>query len=267
VAIYYPAAIKQPQPFWMGTLDALEKQLPVLLDSPVRKDLIQRILEGDSVVWILLMDKEDTSSKSLVPPLEEYLMKVRMEQLSGNMFSVPTEAEAVAAENATPGLSAPVTSFSVLPLYRNDPAEEFLCQSIQASSPALAKEAGPFLIPVFGRGRMLAPIRYQETNRGEVALICRLLCGPCFCDTKDANPGVDLLLSVSWDELIAGKTTLANLFPNLIDTSVATASVVEKTSTTPRTPIEEPAPLLGSVFYVLSFLFLIVLVFSGYIFF
>ncbi len=90
-------------------------------------------------------------------------------------------------------------AFSVLELGRDDPGEEAFWSMLTRIDPAAAPEREPVFIPVFGRGRALLALPASEASEDAIAEICGFLTGPCSCQVKDSNPGVDILSPVHWD--------------------------------------------------------------------
>ena len=58
--------------------------------------------------------------------------------------------------------------------------------------------------PVLGRGRVLYALVGKGISEDTIAMASSFVVGPCSCQVKNLNPGFDLLLSVNWDEQLAG---------------------------------------------------------------
>src|SRR5262249_1352056 len=63
----------------------------------------------------------------------------------------------------------------------------------------------PLALPVFGRGRAMQPLVGGGINPEMITEYCSYLVGPCTCQVKKQNPGVDLLFVVDWDARIEGR--------------------------------------------------------------
>jgi len=90
--------------------------------------------------------------------------------------------------------------FSTVSLSRTDPNERMLLSMIMNSEPDLddyVKE--PMAVPVFGRGRALYTLIGEGINADNIREAAAFLTGPCGCEIKMMNPGVDLLMAVNWD--------------------------------------------------------------------
>jgi hypothetical protein len=55
---------------------------------------------------------------------------------------------------------------------------------------------------VFGRGRVLYALAGRGINADNIREACEFLVGPCSCQVKEMNPGVDLLMDVAWSRLV-----------------------------------------------------------------
>jgi hypothetical protein len=85
-------------------------------------------------------------------------------------------------------------------LSRTDPNERALLSMIMNSEPDLdeyVKE--PMAVPVFGRGRALYTLIGEGINGDNIREAAAFLTGPCGCEIKMMNPGVDLLIATNWD--------------------------------------------------------------------
>jgi hypothetical protein len=99
-----------------------------------------------------------------------------------------------------PGLSF---EFSTLAVSRSDPNESFLRAMLLSSEPDLSQYTDePILFPVFGRGRALYALVGDGINAENIRETVAFLTGPCGCEVKMLNPGVDLLMAVNWDAAV-----------------------------------------------------------------
>jgi len=64
---------------------------------------------------------------------------------------------------------------------------------------AQGSAAEPIVFPVFGRGRALFALVGEGINSDNLREAIAFITGPCGCEIKMMNPGVDLLMSVNWD--------------------------------------------------------------------
>jgi len=88
--------------------------------------------------------------------------------------------------------------FWVLRVSRTDPAERFLVRMLLATEADLNRRPGPLVFPVFGRGRALNALVGAGISEENLTRKAEFLLAACSCKVKEANPGVDLLLSADW---------------------------------------------------------------------
>jgi hypothetical protein len=93
-------------------------------------------------------------------------------------------------------------SFSVLRLSRQDQAEQPFVHLLLNAEEGLVAARGPMVLPVFGRGRVLCALHGKRLVSADIERAARYLCGECSCQSKELNPGVDLLLAVDWDQML-----------------------------------------------------------------
>jgi hypothetical protein len=186
---------------WEGSLADATGQ-PGPFESPARKEIVQRLLKGDSCVWLLVAPEAE-------------LMGMR-EQLRAMLDGV--RADLVLPKGVgLPGseLYAPIPleiRFSVLPISHSDPAEQPFLKLLAASAEELRADTA-YVIPVFGRCRALEVIPYAESDERLIEDIGNFLCAACSCRVKQANPGFDLLVSVDWNERLFGESIPQSIRP------------------------------------------------------
>jgi len=193
--LFFPPHVRGADaPEWEGQLGA--DIYHALTDSPVRQEVVKRILNGDSAVWVLV--------ESGRPELDEPAAKILLERLkflesaTGLPRLDPTDPDS----QLGPGPELKV-KFSLLRIKRTDLHEqEFL--SLLAGPAGLKKFPvdQPFFAAIFGRGRVLGAWGQDRLNEDFVQDTARFLLGSCSCEVKSLNPGWDLLLRVDWDEAL-----------------------------------------------------------------
>jgi hypothetical protein len=175
-----------------GPLDA--DTLAAVLDSPVRRELIRRILQGDSVVWVVATKAGGESE------VERIASRLRfLEQVAELPAQDPDDPDS----QLGPGPDLKL-KFSVLPLSLDDPAERHFAAMLAGPVHAdFVKEGIPFAAPVFGRGRVLGAWSLEELDDLMIEDTSLFLTGRCSCRVKNENPGWDLLLKVDWESALA----------------------------------------------------------------
>jgi len=184
VVLRAPGSPEAGREIWAGPLAGL----PVgrWADSPARREIVRRILSGESAVWIFLESGDRAKDGPAAALLESRLREME------RTLKLPGPAD----EPVSPPLRL---AFSVVRVSRGDPAEEMLVRVLLRSEEGLESLRGPMAFPVFGRGRKLEALAGGGISEGNVADYCAFLTGPCSCRVKLQNPGTDLLLSADWE--------------------------------------------------------------------
>lgn len=239
VLLMQPAQRDKPSTIWSGPLKDADPAR--LLDSPGRKEIVKRLVGGESAVWILITSgnkKRDAQAAKLLADnikiLEQELqLPPGIGQPGSELFSeIPLRID-----------------FSTLQILRDDPAERVLVDMLIAGQPSLAEEEGPLAFIAFGRARVLGGIGGDDLNEDLIMEASAMLCGPCSCQMKEMNPGYDLLARADWDSMITGELTGPHEMPPLKGFSdfVAAAPSDDGSSTNAAVVAQRPAsPVAGS---------------------
>ena len=205
LVVRYPEWFDIPEPVLSGPLSA--EAVAAITDSPARRQIARRIIDGDSAVFLILeggnREKDDAAARLLETELARQAasLKLPVDDDGDDSPGAP------GADAGMPGNSPPVLriAFTVLRISRTDPAERAFVRMLVGGWPKLAQTTDPIVFPVFGRGRALCAMAGDRITADNVADICEFLTGPCSCTVKDQNPGVDLLMAVDWDAALAGQ--------------------------------------------------------------
>ena len=189
--LVFPHAKPDAAPAWSGKLDA--PTLQRITDSPVRAEIVKRILAGESGVWVLvesgLKDADDRAASALEKRLR-YLEQVAQ---------VPPMDPNDPTSQLGPGPALRV-KFSLLRIKRDDAAEQAFTAMLAGPNGYMENANGPWLALVFGRGRALGAWAAEGFGDEQVDEACLFLLGACSCEVKRMNPGWDLVLNVDWNE-------------------------------------------------------------------
>lgn len=209
IVLRYPVGEKVQGTVWSGPLTM--ENAALVLDSPARREIADRLLRGDAAVWVFLESgnsEKDAAAKSL---LEGCLKKMEetLELLDGSdiYYSgspvLPTPNEPTPAPGSeSPPENAPPDEirFSIVSVSRTDPVEGVLVEMLQHSELDLVELASePMAFPIFGRGRALFALVGRGINEDNVAEACDFVVGACTCEAKELNPGTDLLIAADWE--------------------------------------------------------------------
>lgn len=244
LVVQYPQSLRNDKTVWAGPL--AEVGVNRLVDSPQRNELIRRLADGQTAVWLMLecgqAEKDDAVAAQLTDELEKLSQKLKLPELTDEP-----------QDNLLSDAPLKVT-FSLLRLPRSAEAEQPLVHMLLGSEPDLAGLAEPMVFPVFGRGRALLPLIGAGITADNIHQSAAFLVGACSCEIKELNPGFDLLLAAHWDVLlfkespplaaVAARTSAAPGKPELVAIPTGTTSAksthVAEPSEAPEARPENP---------------------------
>ncbi len=180
---------------WHGSIE--EASHLEIVDSPARRELAKRLLNGHSVVWLLLESDNATENQKMAE-----LLKQQCRELE-TYIKLP---EGIGAPGSELYSEVPLlVKFSYLVIAANTPDERFLAHLIQNFHPEAAESKLPLIAPVFGRGRLLEVIPSEEFTSDLMRDLTMFMSGACSCQVKDRNPGIDLLMNRPWETELFGE--------------------------------------------------------------
>ncbi|MBD3183948.1 hypothetical protein GF312_16810 [Candidatus Poribacteria bacterium] len=190
VIVKYPRTTGIQTEIWSGELDSSD--LNLLLDSPMRREIIRRIIKGEAGVWLLL----ESGNKELDDQAAQ-LLEQELRRLSDllRVSAPPGTADQIDEESLK-------VSFSMIRLSRENPREKLFVEMLLNTEWDLKTFSKPIAFPVFGRGRVLYALVGEGIRQSNIESACLFLINWCSCIIKDQNPGVDMLMSVDWDRAI-----------------------------------------------------------------
>ncbi len=187
LALWYPWQRGRTPPVWQGPFTS--STVKALLESPTRKKLAERLIEGETAVWVFIESGNADKDKAALRLLEQEL-ETAARELKEQAQSTPDEF----------GVPEVTYSFSTLSVSRSDPNERMLLTLLLNSEPDLDEYSDePVTFPVFGRGRALYALIGEGITVDNIRETIAFLVGPCGCEIKMLNPGVDLLMAANWD--------------------------------------------------------------------
>lgn len=187
IAMQYPKRSKRDTPIWSAPLNP--ESVGRLINSPVREELIRRLIDGQTSVWLLLESGQGEKDEAAAQRLEIELKKLEKELKLPELTDAPEDSIL-----AGPPLRV---AFSILRVPRTI-EEQTLTDMLLHAESDLAEESGPLVFPVFGRGRALLPLLGAGITAENIRNSAEFLVGPCSCQVKELNPGFDLLLFANW---------------------------------------------------------------------
>jgi hypothetical protein len=234
LVLRFPSAARLPQNIWSAPLTS--SAVGQIVDSPARREIARRILDGQSGVWVLLGsgdEAQDNAAAALVESRLAYLQTV---------LELPKlEAQDIASGLVSVGNEDLKLEFSVLNLSRQDQAEAGFVKMLLGTEPDLEEIEAPMVFPVFGRGRALYALIGAGINHETIDEAAAFLIGKCSCQVKELNPGVDLLLAADWDGALKKQARPPAELPSLAELAEAAPVTVTISSADG----EEPSAAAG----------------------
>ncbi|MCH2202906.1 MAG: hypothetical protein MK102_13115 [Fuerstiella sp.] len=182
-----------------------------LTDSPLRRDISNRLLKGDSVVWVYLecgiQEKDEEKFSMLSDELTRLQGELKLPEIDQEDLSD------LAADPETLRIR-----FSAVRLSRDNVQESAFRDMLLHVEHDLRDEPyldQPMAFPMFGRGRALYALVGDGVAPDLIREACEFLTGACQCTVKAENPGVDILMKVDWDSFIEPTETVDTSLPPL----------------------------------------------------
>ncbi len=181
----------EADPAWAGS--CTPATLAAVADSPARQRIVAALSRAETAVFVLLGGGDaaaDAAAGKLVADELRQLekgMKLPEQSKDGPQLRLPLPLQ---------------VRFTLLPLRRDDPAEQAFITMLLATEEGLDRIKGPILFPIFGRGRALGSLYGKDLNAGEVFQVAHFLCKECSCQLKELNPGTDLLIRADWPAIL-----------------------------------------------------------------
>ena len=206
--LYYPNQSGIRDVVWSGPMNGANVER--LIDSPARREIARRLLSEDSAVWILVEtgdpERDESAAKMLnqrIEALEKELKlpKIQAQDVAEGLLNIPESDLKIA--------------FSSVRVSRDDPEEAIFLEQLLGMESDLRELREPIVFPVFGRGRALYALAGDGINAENIREAGSFLIGPCSCQVKDQNPGVDILMAVNWNKLVRFETDLEKELPPL----------------------------------------------------
>ncbi len=207
LAVFYPQNAQEVPDHLVGVHPLDIDSVAHLIDSPLRQTIANRLISGESAVWIFVPcgdpAQDDVAFKTLLREVESNKRSLQLPEQE------PIEDEKALLEQVEIELRL---DFSVVTLSRDDPKERHLLKMLLASESDLEDMSTPMAFPVLGRGRVLYALVGKGISSDTISMASRFMIGPCSCQVKNQNPGFDLLMNFDWDGKI-GEAKLSDPLP------------------------------------------------------
>lgn len=214
VVMRYPRVSGINEVIWSGPLD--KENVDLMVNSPAREDIAGKLAGDVTAVWIFLESGNRRKDRDALDLLNKQLR--RLEQT----LALPDLELWWNSSREEIDEKIPSVNFEVVTISRNDPHELYLVKMLMNSERDLYKfESEPMVFPVYGRGVALWAIVGSGVNEWNIREAAEFLTGPCSCQAKLLNPGVDLLMAMDWDNVVENisDASLANPLSGMGDFS------------------------------------------------
>jgi len=190
----FPSIPGSLEPAWEGSATVAAARR--LVDSPARRKIVEAICGGDSAVWILLEcgnREKDTAAAA------ELNKQINLLTKSMGLVNADAPDADLAGIDYEEGPKLRI-GFSMIRLRRDDPAESAFVKMLLATESDLAEVTAdePAVFTVYGQGRAMLALVGKGIGADNVGTYAGFVCGPCSCQVKTQNPGVDLLIAADW---------------------------------------------------------------------
>ncbi len=202
VVVRYPPAAHIPVDAWSGPLS--DASVSLILDSPARRTVAKRILEGECAVFVLLESGNPAEDNRLAGLVETELKRLEKTLELPRPPAGGSWDDPVYDRQGAPDLRL---ALSAMRLSRTDPAEAAFVQALLGTERGLRESAEPMVFVVYGRGRVLCALVGKGITPDNLATVAEFVVGPCSCVVKSENPGVDLVMAVDWTAALAGEAS------------------------------------------------------------
>jgi hypothetical protein len=220
-----------PWQVWSGPLS--EVNIRRLIDSPTRQTIVERILAGDSAVWVLIASGDKAKDDQAEATLRAELARIE------KMLTLPAQELLEAEQEFRPETPVQLRiGFSLVRLQKDDAEEAIFRAMLLASEADLVEyQEQPIAVPIYGRGRTCFALVGKGIHADTIEENCRFLCDGCSCVIKQQNPGIDMLFAVNWDARVDGTAIQDLVLPEL--TGIGALAMDDRTSSEPAA---DPAP-------------------------
>jgi hypothetical protein len=208
MVVLYPEGVDR-KVVWSGPLDVSAAKR--LIDSPARREVVRRLADNHSVVWVFLDGGDAKIDDAAHKRLGEEL--TRLEKVL--VIQPPPEPEEFDPD-AMPRPKLDVR-FSIVRIPAGAADEELFVAMLRNSEddilPAYAGQ--PMAFPVFGRGRALYVLIGAGINSENIAEASGFLMDWCSCTVKAQNQGTDMLVRADWETAIVQMYSTDKELPEL----------------------------------------------------
>lgn len=213
---FYAILTPKGKEMFVGQLDLATAK--ALVGSPKRKQLAQQLGQGKQGLLLLLQGTNPSENAAAEKVVRQALAQV--EERGGDV--------------------------GFLTVARKDPQERWLVQQLLQVEDDLKDFDNAMVFAVFGRGYVMPPCLGKGITEANAIGLMEFMSGPCTCEIKATNAGLDLLTDWDWDAHIPD----APIYPErplnslLFDVSEAPTAATETPVPPPGVKAAHPSPPL-----------------------
>jgi hypothetical protein len=238
LVIHYPVAVGDEQKvMWAGPLESAD--VVSLLNSPVREELGKRLMKGQALVFVLLESGQKVRDERAAKLIEERIPILEKTVKVSKVLEDDPLVEGPALKSKLPVR----LEMSVLRVSRDDPREKMLVRMLEGSQSETIDAQMPAVFPIFGRGRILCSFSGGGITVENLEDAAAFLAGPCSCQVKELNPGIDLLMAADWDSIIEDREAVA---PRIARIQIPQPKIAAGAATKPASTVASTQSFLGS---------------------
>jgi hypothetical protein len=241
IELRQPKSARNDAVIWSAPFS--EANVAVLVDSPARKQIAERLANGESAVWVFLESGDAEKDAAAVKTLEE-----RLEYLGGVMNLPKLDDQDIKNGLVSVPGDGLRLAFSIVKVKRDDPAEAAFVAMLLASEEDLSGFQEPMAFPMFGQGRALYALVGKGIRAETIDEAAQFLIGSCSCQVKEQNPGMDIAMAVDWRQMVKDQATPGQKLPELsemADLLPKTVKIGETAEEPKRTGDSMPTPFSG----------------------
>ncbi len=225
VVLRYPRISGINKIIWSGPLTT--ENVSRMVFSPAREKMAGMLVSDATAVWVLLESGDRRKDRAALDLLTNHLNRLER-------TLVLPDAELWWKPGTGTDAEEPVVKFEVITVSRDDPDESYLVSMLMNSEADLGRfDNEPIVFPIYGRGIALWAIVGNGINEWNISEAAEFLTGPCSCQAKLLNPGVDLLVAMDWDNAVENiaDISLSNPLSGIGDFASREAEVRERLET------------------------------------
>ena len=197
-----------PSLIWEGSVSP--ENASFLLNPADGGEIARRLLSGDAAVWVVCKGSDKNRIKEVTAILTNALQQAQ------KTIKLPDEQTQEPYDTPVASSVPLKLSFSVLEISYGTPESAIFRSMVDPITPDGVTKEDTLVVPVFGRGRALHVFAKEAITAEGVKEACEFLCGPCSCEVKEMNPGVDLFCPVDWVSSLYDGAAPKPLLPPLV---------------------------------------------------